>query len=167
MPEKVKTKRDVVRVSGKLKEIVTVLDESGKVVHKMISPLMVEFYPRDLMQIIVGSTILAIPVAFTEETWNLGESLPMANVLGILGLSVIFIGAFVYYNFYRSNFKEHKKEFIKRIISIYFVSLIVVGLLLTLIQRAPWNTDLVLALKRVIIVSFPASMSAAVADMIK
>jgi uncharacterized membrane protein len=38
---------------------------------------------------------------------------------------------------------------------------------LTLLDKAPWQTDSILALKRTIIIAFPASLSAAVADMIK
>jgi uncharacterized membrane protein len=167
MSKKLETKRDIVRVGGKLREIVTVLDERGKVVHKIMNPLMIEFRPRDIMQIIVGATILAVPVAFTEETWKLGESLPLPNVISLALVSFIFISAFVYYNYYRNSMKKHYIEFIKRTFSVYFFSLTVVALILTTIQRAPWTTDLALAIKRMIIVAFPASMSAAVADMIK
>jgi len=39
--------------------------------------------------------------------------------------------------------------------------------LLTIIEVAPWSTDLALTIKRMIIVAFPASMSAVVADTIK
>jgi hypothetical protein len=56
---------------------------------------------------------LSVPVAFTEETWVLGQELPLANVVGLSLLSLLFIGLFVYYNFYRFNFKGHVFEFIK------------------------------------------------------
>lgn len=163
-----RTKKEIIRVSGKLKEVVMIHDEKGNLLHKIISPLMVEFYPRDVIQIIVGATILAIPVAFTEETWQLGELLPLNKVLGIMAFSLFFVSAFVYYNFYRKeNIREHWDEFIKRVLSTYFISLIVVALILTLIEKAPWSTNYLLAIKRIILVAFPASMSAAVADMIK
>lgn len=167
MNKNLETKKQVIRVSGKLKEILTVHDEEGNLLHKIISPLMVEFYPRDIIQVIIGASILAIPVGFTEETWNLGQSLPLSNVLGILFLSIVFISTFVYYNYYKSRFSEHWDEFLKRVFSTYLFSFLIVALILTLIQRAPWDLDFVLALKRVILVAFPASMSAAVADMIK
>ncbi|MCK4429723.1 MAG: hypothetical protein KAW19_00325, partial [Candidatus Aminicenantes bacterium] len=69
MPKEVKTKKEVVRIEGKLKEIVTIHDEKGKILHKIISPLMVEFHPKDVLQVIIGAAILAVPVGFTEETW--------------------------------------------------------------------------------------------------
>jgi len=109
-------------------------------------------------------------VGFTEETWQLGEHLPWLNIFGLLSLSMIFIGAFVYYNYHYQRhhpLKHHFKEFIKRIFSTYIFSFLVVAILMTLIQRAPWSTDMLLAVKRVIIVAFPASMSAAIADVIK
>ncbi len=164
---KLSTKKEVVRIEGRLKEIVTIKDHTGKVLHKIMNPLMVEFHPKDVLQVMVGAAILAIPVGFTEETWKLGESLPLSNVLGFLLLSLLFISAFVYYSYYRGKLKEHHKQFIKRVFSTYAISFIVVGLLLTMIQRAPWATDFTLAFKRVVIVTFPSTMSAAVADTIK
>ena len=164
---KTKTDQEIIRVAGRLKEITTVRDEAGNILHKIIAPLMLEFHPRDIFQVIVGASILAVPVGFTEETWQLGGSLPLVNILGLLFLSVLFISLFVYHNYYRRRFAVHKKEFFKRVISTYFFSFLIVALILTLIQRAPWNIDWALALKRIIVVSFPASMSAAVADTIK
>ena len=117
MAEKIKTTKDVIRVEGRLNKIITIRDETGKIIHKIVSPLMVEFRPKDVLQVIVGATLLAIPVGYTEETWNLGEALPLFNVLGFLILSLIFISAFVYYNYYREKMKEHWDEFLKRIFS--------------------------------------------------
>ena len=162
-----KTKRKFVRVDGRLRELVTVYDKTGKLLHKIMNPVMLEFYPRDIIQVIVGASLLAVPVAFTEETWNLGMTLPLFNVLMILLLSIVFISAFVYYNYYRNKIKNNEKQFLKRVVSTYLFSFFVVTLVLFLIQRAPWATEPVIALKRTILVSFPASMSATVADIIK
>jgi uncharacterized membrane protein len=168
MANNLKTKRKTIRIGGKLKEMITVHDEKGKVLHKMLSPLMVEFYIRDLIQVMVGATILAIPVAFTEETWNLGQKLPTSNVMFILGLSILFLFIFAYHNYYRnSNINQYIDELFKRVFGTYIGSFLVVTVLLIIIQKAPWTTDWLLALKRTIIITFPASMSAAVADMIK
>ncbi len=155
------------RIGGYLHRIIPISDATGKVVNVVLKPLMVEFRPRDLMQVIVGASILAVPVAFTEETWSLGSELPLANVLALSGLSVLFIGLFVYSNFYRYHFKTHAGKFAKRVLAIYVFSLIVVGVLLTIIQRCPWGVDNVLAIKRILIVAFPASMSASLSDALK
>ncbi len=159
--------KKLVRIAGKLKELVVIKDDKGNVLHKILNPVMVEFYSRDMMQIIVGAALLAIPIAFTEEVWNLGLTLPLGNVLLISLLSLIFISSFVYYNFYRNRMKGQLFQFFKRVSAIYLGSFVVVALFLTLINRAPWQLDLLLAVKRCILVAFPASMSAAVSDMIK
>lgn len=162
-----KSETTVKRIGGYLHRVIPVFDSAGKIVNYSLTPLMVEFRPRDLMQVIVGASILAVPVAFTEETWTLGESLPTGNVLLLSGLSLLFIAGFVYFNFYRFNFKEHVFEYFKRVIAVYAFSLLVVGLILTIIQKCPWGQDNLLALKRIMIVAFPASMSAAVSDTLK
>ena len=162
-----KTKKEVIKIDGKLKEILTVQDEKGNILHKIISPLMVEFKIKDLIQIMIGSAILAIPVGFTTEIWDLGTTLPLLNVIIFIILSFLFISIFVYHNYYRKKFKKHWLEFVKRVVSTYVFSFATVALLLFLINVTPWSTDWLLAFKRVVIVAFPASMSAAVADMIK
>ncbi|MBC8377864.1 MAG: DUF2391 family protein [Planctomycetes bacterium] len=155
------------RIGGYLHRVVPIADSTGKVLNYALKPLMVELRPRDLMQIIVGASILAVPVAMTEEVWVLGAELPLRNVLLLSGMSLLFIAAFVYYNFYRFNFKGHLLEYIKRVAAIYLFSMLVVGLLLTIIGKCPWGTDNLLAVKRMMIVAFPASMSAAVSDNLK
>ena len=136
-------------------------------IEQAIHDIPIKFYLRDVMQVIVGATILAVPVGFTEEAWTLGETLPLGNVISLFILSIVFIGLFTYYNYYRRTMKTHWYDCTKRVITTYLISFLVVALLLTVIHKAPWQVDNLLALKRSIIVAFPASMSAAVADMIK
>ncbi len=157
----------VKRIGGYLHRVIPIADGAGKVLNYALSPLMVEFRPRDLMQVIVGASILAVPVAFTEETWNLGDQLPFYNVLALSALSLLFIALFVYFNFYRFAFKGHALEYCKRVAATYTFSLFLVGVILTIIQKCPWGSDNILAVKRILIVSFPASMSAAVSDTLK
>jgi uncharacterized membrane protein len=165
--EEQKAKSTIRRIGGYLHRIIPVFDSAGKAIHYAVTPVMVEFRPRDLMQVIVGAAILAVPVAFTEETWKLGETLPLLNVILLSILSVLFIAGFVYFNFYRGMLKENVLEYFKRVIGIYVFSLVVVGIILTMIQKCPWQIDNVLAIKRILIVAFPASMSAAISDVMK
>jgi len=165
--KKLEARKEIVHTSNGKKEIITLHDEKGKEVHKSISPLRVEFHFRDLLQVIIGASILAIPVGFTEETWHLGESLPFLNVLLLGLLSVLFISAFTYYHYHEEHSDLHWLEFMQRIFMTYVVSFLVVAVIMTLIQRTPWTTDLALAIKRVVIVTFPSSMSAAIADFLK
>jgi len=167
MPEEQKSNHTIQRIGGYLHRIVPIVDSTGKVISHATRPFMVEVRARDVMQMIVGASILAIPVGFTEETWTLGAILPFRNVLTLSLVSILFIAAFVYFNFYRFHLKGYKWEFIKRVVGIYGVALIVVAVLLTIIDKCPWGIDNLVAMKRVIIVAFPASMSAAVSDLLK
>ena len=155
------------RIGGYLHRIVPIADKSGKIISYALKPIMVEFKPRDVVQVIIGSALLAIPVSLTEEAWNLGESLPNLNI-GILSfISLLFISVFIYFNFYRRNLKGYKIEFVKRVVSTYLISILVTAIILTIIEKCPWGTDSLLALKRVIIVAYPASLSGTLSDMIK
>ncbi|MFH0752068.1 MAG: DUF2391 family protein [archaeon] len=145
---------------------VIIVDQTGKALVKLLSPLRTEFHLKDVLQVIIGASILAIPVGFTEESWKLAETLPLANVLGFVALSILFISIFVYYNYHKEKIKETWEGYFKRTALTYVLSFIVVAIILTLIQKTPWATDSLLALKRVALVTFPASMSAAVADTI-
>ena len=124
-----------------------------------------EFVERDIIQVIVGATILAIPVGFTEETWVLGVQLPLANALLILAMSLAFVSIFTYYHYFHTGL--HHVNFYKRVLSTYLIAFLIVGLLLTVIQKAPWFTDTLLAFKRTVIVALPACMSAAITDTLK
>ena len=143
------------------------IDKEEEFLQRIIPPIKLEFNLKDLFQVIVGATILAVPVGFTQEVWDLGSSLPMLNIFGIFALSLIFISSFVYYHYYRGRAKYHFSQFTKRIFFTYFFSFIVVGIILYLIQIAPWQTNLLLAIKRTVLVTLPASMSATVADTLK
>ena len=167
MEKETETAYTTKRIGGYLHRIVPIVDSTGKIISQAVIPLMVELRPRDLMQIIVGASLLAIPVGFTEETWALGESLPLINVLALGLLSIFFLAAYIYFNFYRYQLQTHLEQYIKRVTANYVLSLIVVGVLLTIIEKCPWGTDNMLALKRIIIVAFPSSMSAALSDTVK
>jgi len=162
-----KVKYTIKRIGGYLHKIVPIVDNTGKVIQTVISPLMVELKPKDILQIIVGATILAIPVGLTEETWILAQQLKMRNVLLLGFVSISFISLFVYFNFYRFHLKGYFLEYIKRVIAIYGLSLIVVGFLLTIIEKCPWGVNNLLAIKRIIITAFPASMAATISDTVK
>jgi uncharacterized membrane protein len=153
--------------AGILHSVIPIVDESGKIIQRIVKPLMVELKFRDLIQIFVGATLLAIPMSYTEETWQLGEKLPLLNVGILAALSIFFIAIFVYANFYQFYLKGFVFEYVKRVVAIYLVSLLIVGFLMTVIQQCPWGFDNLLAIKRIIIVTLPASMSAVAVDAIK
>lgn len=162
-----KNETKIKRIAGYLYKVTPVKDETGNVLSHLLRPLMVEFRPRDLLQVLVGSSLLAIPMAFTAETWELGEQLPIINVIILSLLSLFFIALFVYFNFYRFYLKNNIMQYIIRVISTYLISIAVVAIILTILNKCPWGLDNILALKRIIIVAFPASMSATVSDVLK
>lgn len=134
---------------------------------KLMEPPKTKFGLRNVLQAIVGATILAIPIGFTEETWRLGEILPLWNIIMIFFISIGFVTLFAY-----RHFKTNKPNFfwydlVKRVGSIYLISFIVVALILFIIQKAPWNYDFILSLKRTIIVTFPSALGATIAGSLK
>lgn len=125
------------------------------------------FFMHDLVQVIVGSTLLAVPVGFTIEVWNFSEQLPFINILGIFMISIIFISIFTYYHYHGASIKKHWLIFTKRVILTYIFSFIAVSIILALVDKVFIFENFIISLKRIIIVTLPASMSASVADTIK
>lgn len=160
-------KFSIQKIGGYFHKITPIFDSTGKLINNVVTPLQIELQFKDVFQIIVGSYLLAVPVAFTEEVWVLSEQLSLNRVLGICAISIFFISCFIYHNFYKLALKEHWFDFIKRIVVTYGLTLLAVGLFLTLITKCPWGADNLLAIKRIIIVAFPASMAATISDTIK
>ena len=157
---------NVHRIDGELHQVTPVQDENGNVVAHHVKPLHLELSYKDRVQIIVGATILAIPTAFTEEVWDLGSDLSWISIITLAVVSLVFIGSFIYLNIYQHHMQLYRGQFVSRLLSTYLLSLLVVGVLLMVVDKAPWATDFSLALKRTIIGTFPASMSATVTDAI-
>ena len=153
--------------NGYLHRVIPIVDSEGNVVQRVVKPLEVEFRLRDAFQTVLGAAILAIPAAYTEETWDLGDELGMLNILGIATLSLVFISTYIYYNFYKGYFSKYRGQYFIRVFFTYAIALTVVAVLLTLINQCPWGTDNLLAIKRIVVVAFPAALSATVADGLK
>lgn len=91
----------------------------------------------------------------------------MLNDLILAGLSLIVIANFIYFNFYRFYFSDHIFNYLKRVLATYLLALAAAAVFLTLFDKAPWDTALLVTVRRMIIVAFPASMSATISDVIK
>ena len=158
--------KEIKRIDGQLYETIVIKDDQGNQVQKFDVPLKVELKIQDLLEIIVGASILAVPVAFTEEVWTMGDELAWLNI-GLLNLvALIFMGGFMYYKGYRRKLNMYRNEYYKRLFSTFFLSVLIVAILLTIVNKCPWMSDFDLAMKRVLIGSFPAAMSATVTDSI-
>lgn len=159
-----KYRREVHRIHGRLYDIFIINDKNGKEVQRINVPLKVELGVHDLLEVIVGASILSVPIAFTEEVWNMGDQLAWTNIFALSFIGMIFLGLFIYVTAYRTRFVMYRKEYLKRVVTTYLLSILIIGLLLTVVDKCPWFTDFDVAMKRVLIGAFPASMSATVTD---
>ena len=119
---------------------------------------------EDASRIFVGAFALAVPISFSEEAWRLGETLPALNLFMLFSLSVIFLTLYTYESVFQRKVSERKLVFVLRIVIAYFMTAMVVLLVLFCINKLPLLSDPLVALKRVIIISMPASMGAIVVD---
>lgn len=119
---------------------------------------------EDLSQVIIGSSVLSVPIAFTEEAWNLSKTIPMLNLGVIVLLTLSFIGIYAFKGIFQGHIKQRKTTFIKRVLIDYGVTLVVVIIVLFALNKFPISENPLIAIKRVIIIAFPASMGAIVVD---
>jgi len=130
-----------------------------------------KFNVKDILQIIVGAFVLAVPVGFTQEVWELGETLPVFNTIIVLILTLFFITIFTYYSYHsehlHANPKYHLAELTKRVISTYILSFIIVAILMSSIRVTPLLINNMHAFNIIVLVTFPAAIGAVISDRIK
>ncbi len=121
------------------------------------------FNLEDFIQIVIGSSLLVAPIAFSEEAWNLSRSLPLGNIIFLMFLSIFFITLYVYQGIFSADVKSRKLIFISRIFIDYFITLMVVCVILLALNKIPFDNPLI-AIKRIILIGFPASLVGVVLD---
>ncbi len=126
-------------------------------------------YSEDFFQLIFGSLAFGVPAAFTEETWSpLGEALGPINYILLFILSLTIIGLAVFHTGYHlHSLRTFERLYMKRIFLSYFIIFVTCAVFLTLINRAPWFGDPLVALQRTIVIGVPATVSGITADLIK
>ena len=154
------------RVDGHLQLVHHVRDEEGNLITTVTGLLKVEFRLEDLGQLLAGACVMALPVALTEEVWDLGEKLSIGRTLLILAVSILTLAGFTWGLFYGKRIGEYKGHFFKRVLSAYVVTFLVSLFLLFLFDHAPLD-NLRITLTRTKLVSFPASFAATVMDFLK
>ena len=122
------------------------------------------FNMEDASQIFVGAFALAVPISFSEEAWRLAETLPFRNLIMLLVLSLIFLALFTYQSVFQKNVKSRLVVFIFRILIAYLMTMLVVALVLLCLDKLPMLDDPITSLKRIIVITMPASMGAIVVD---
>ncbi len=160
-------KSEVRRVNGYLKEVTTFFDASGKPISHIMNPLMVELKPRDILQIMIGSLLMATPLSFTEEVWIISKELSDQKIILMSLVSSLTVTLFIYFNFYRGRLKGNIIQFIKRILATYIITLLSASMILLLIDKLPIFTDLNLAIRRSVIVGLPSVFAATLSDYLK
>ena len=120
----------------------------------------------DVAEIVLGSLMLASPMAVAEEVWYLSEELGLGRIALIGLVSFLVIGAFVYTSFRHKGVVPNGRDFYIRVNTIYFVTLLTCAVMLAGIDRLGLWVDPVLAIKRTVIIAFPASFAATVVDSI-
>lgn len=119
---------------------------------------------EDISQIAIGSFALAVPISFSEEAWTLGGTLPVFNLLLVFLLSITFLGIYAYYSVFQSKVSKRYNVLVLRVLIAYIIAAFVVGLVLFALNKLPVFEDPLTALKRVILITMPASMGAIVVD---
>jgi uncharacterized membrane protein len=94
----------------------------------------------------------------------LGETLPTKNLAFIFVLSIIFLSFFAYGSVFQGNIKYRIPIFIIRIVIAYFIATLIVALVLFSLNKFPLITEPAIALKRLIVITMPASMGAIIVD---
>ncbi|MDN2664442.1 MULTISPECIES: DUF2391 family protein [Psychromonas] len=122
------------------------------------------FNVEDAGQIFVGAFALAVPVSFSEEAWHLGETLPTGNLLMLLSLSILFLSLYTYHSVFQTNIQHRRFVFVFRIVIAYLMTAFVVALVLLCLNKLPFIDSPWTAIKRIIVISMPASMGAIVVD---
>jgi len=119
---------------------------------------------KDLAQMIIGAGALALPVAMSQDTWEIAKGLSPGDIAALACTSVLLIAGFVYAAYFRGGLREHWPNFLGRVLSIYGLTWIISSVSLLLVNQAPWLTDSTLALSETVLVSLPASFAATIVD---
>ena len=119
---------------------------------------------EDIIQVVIGAAALTIPVAFSEEAWKLSQTLPAVNMFVLLSLSLILVSLYAIQGIFSGNIKNRLVQFIFRVFIVYGLTLVVVSLVLFAIDRLPISDNPEVALKRIILISFPASLGGVIVD---
>ena len=124
----------------------------------------VEFSRQDVAEIAIGCCIMAFPVATAEEIWTLGETLSTVRALLLAVASIFFLALLMYQLHHSTVAGSDRRDFALRVVSTYGLTLVISALILFSIDRLDLFDEPQVALKRVILVAFPASFAATTVD---
>jgi uncharacterized membrane protein len=113
---------------------------------------------------VTGACILGFPVAATEEVWSLGAELSLGRVLVFAVVSIFLLATVIYVIHRHEGRPLSHKTFMLRVIGTYAATFAISALLLFGLDRLDVFQEPLVALKRTILVAFPASFAATVVD---
>ncbi|MBD8514598.1 DUF2391 family protein [Photobacterium sp. WH24] len=123
-----------------------------------------KFNAEDLGQIVIGAFALGVPISFSEEAWQLSESLPLLNLSVLVVLTLVFMGLYAYQSMFGQNIRKRVPVFLARVLGAYLITYLVVCLILFSLNQFPLIDNWVVAVKRALIIAMPASMGAIIVD---
>ncbi|MCG2838112.1 DUF2391 family protein [Photobacterium sp. WH77] len=123
-----------------------------------------KFNAEDLGQIVIGAFALGVPISFSEEAWQLSESLPLLNLSVLVVLTLVFMGLYAYQSMFGQNIRKRVPVFLVRVLGAYLITYLVVCLILFSLNQFPLIDNWVVAVKRALIIAMPASMGAIIVD---
>jgi uncharacterized membrane protein len=124
----------------------------------------VQFVRRDIAEIAVGACVMAFPAATAQEIWDLGAELTVLRVL-LFGLaSLFFLAVLVFLLHHGPEVPGDRGVFLQRVFSTYGLTLVIAALLLFGIDRLDLFAHPLVAIKRTVLVAFPACFAATVVD---
>ncbi|UIP30538.1 DUF2391 family protein [Photobacterium sp. TLY01] len=123
-----------------------------------------KFNAEDLGQLVIGSFALGVPISFSEEAWQLSESLPLLNLSVLVVLTLLFMGLYAYQSMFGQNIRKRVPVFLARVLGAYLITYLVVCLILFSLNQFPIIDNWVVAVKRALIIAMPASMGAIIVD---
>jgi len=122
------------------------------------------FNLEDAAQVAIGAFALAVPVSFSEEAWKIGETLPLSNLFMLFTLSVVFLGFFAYESVFQGDIRYRVPVFLWRILIAYLIAALIVSMVLISLDKFPLFSDTLIAVKRLVVITMPASMGAIIVD---
>ena len=118
---------------------------------------------EDISQIVIGAAVMAIPIAFSEELWEFGETLPAFNIFLLVIISLIIQLFYTYFSLFQGREKRYSL-IVFRVLLNYALTFMTVAIILFVLNRVAFDLNFLVGFKRIIILCFPASLGAVIVD---
>ena len=119
---------------------------------------------RDMAEMLLGAVALAYPLVVTEEVWHLGQAMTWPRALALWFGSAVVIGWYGTHAFQHGSFRKNWGQIILRVLVAHGLTFAVCATLLLVMDKFPILTDPGIALRRAMIVMYPAAFAATILD---